>query len=361
MSMFRLSPPATLCVVRLSSVGDTCHALAVVRAIQDTWPETRITWIIGKAEAALLSDIADIEFIIFDKSAGAAGYREIRHHLCGRSYDAVLCMHASLRANLIYPLIRSKHKIGYDFARARDGQWLLTRHRILPVPRQHVLDGMMAFARFLGVGERPLRWDIPLSDAHRDFAAQYRSEHQPLFLISPCSSQRSRNYRNWSVENYAAAARHALHKFDCRVLITGGASAIEQDYGQAITRLAGGGVENLVGQTSLKQLLALIDAADALLCPDSGPAHLATAVRTPVIGLYATSNPERTGPYLCRNLTINAYPEASRTFLGKEPDALRWGERVREPRAMGLIRLGRVNAAIDALLSPAAGIVNLSR
>lgn len=359
--MFRLSPPGNLCVVRLSSVGDTCHALAVVRAIQDTWPETRITWIIGKAEAALLSDIAEIEFIIFDKSAGTAAYSEIRHHLRGRNYDAVLCMHASLRANLIYPLIRSKHKIGYDFARARDGQWLLTRHRIAPVPRQHVLDGMMAFARFLGVGQRPLRWDIPLSDAHRDFAAQYRSEQRPLFLISPCSSQRSRNYRNWSVENYAAAARHALHKFNCRVLITGGASAIEQDYGQSITRLAGGGVDNLVGQTSLKQLLALIDAADAVLCPDSGPAHLATAVRTPVIGLYATSNPDRTGPYLCRDLTINAYPEASRTFLGKEPGALRWGERVREPRAMGLIRLGRVNAAIDALFSPAAGVANLSR
>jgi len=314
--MFRLSPPGTLCVVRLSSVGNTCHALAVVRAIQDTWPETRITWIIGKTEAALLSDIPDIEFIIFDKSAGRAAYRGIRHHLHGRSYDAVLCIHASLRANLIYPPIRSKHKIGYDFARARVGQWLLTRHRIPPVPRHHVLDGMMAFARFLGVGQRPLRWDIPLSDAHRDFAAQYRSEERPLFLISPCSSQRSRHYQNWSVENYAAVARHALHKFNCRVLISGGASAIEKDYGQAITRLAGGRVENLVGRTSLKQLLALIDEADAVLCPDSGPARLATAVQTPVIGLYATSNPDRTGRYFSRDLTINAYPEASRTFLG---------------------------------------------
>lgn len=124
---------------------------------------------------------------------------------------------------------------------------------------------------------------------------------------------------------------------------------MEIEYGNAIRKLCDPSLVNLIGKTSLKQLLAILDVATALLCPDSGPAHMATTVRTPVIGLYATSNPERTGPYFSREFTVNAYPQAVRKYLDKSPDEVRWGERVRDPHAMGLIRLAWVNEKIDQL------------
>ncbi len=170
-------------------------------------------------------------------------------------------------------------------------------------------------------------------------------------LISPCSSQRARNFRNWSAENYAASARHAQRKFSAKVILTGGQSEVEAEYGKTISRLAGPNLINLIGETNLKQLLALIAAADVLVCPDSGPAHMATTVGTPVIGLYATSNPDRTGPYLSRHLTINAYADAVGRFLGKSVSDLRWGQRVRDPGAMGLIRVQDVNEKIDLVLN----------
>ncbi len=347
--MFQQSPPESICIIRLSAIGDTCHALAVVRAIQDTWPETRLTWIIGRTEATLLADIPGIEFIIFDKSKGTDAWRDVRAQLRGRRFDVALCMHASLRANALSRLVPSPVRLGYDYARAKDFQWLFTNRRIEPRPRQHVQDAMLEFAAAIGVPRRRLRWDIPLSSAHRDFAAQYGADNRPLMVISPCSSQRIRNYRNWSAENYAAAANYARQKFGCRILLTGGHTALEQEYGRTIAKLCGPETVNLVGQTSLKQLLAVLDAAAVLLCPDSGPAHMATTVRTPVIGLYATSNPDRTGPYLSRKLTVNAYPEAARRLLGKDVDELAWGQRVRDPRAMGLVRLAAVNARLDQL------------
>jgi heptosyltransferase I len=353
--MLQQSPPESLCVIRLSAIGDTCHALAAVRAIQDTWPETRLTWIIGRTEAALLADIPGIEFITFDKTHGSAAYRQVRPRLRGRRFDAALCMHASLRANVLSRLVPSPVRLGYDYARAKDFQWLFTNRRIEARARQHVQDAMLEFTAAIGVPRRRLRWDIPLSPAHREFAARYVEDGRPLMVISPCSSQRSRNYRNWSAENYAAAANHARQKFGCRILVTGGHSALEQEYGRAIAKLTGPDTVDLVGRTSLKQLLALLDAAAVLLCPDSGPAHMATTVRTPVIGLYATSNPDRTGPYLSQKLTVNAYPEAARRFLGKSVDELAWGQRVRDPRAMGLIRVAAVNAQLDRLFEMPAG------
>ena len=170
-----------------------------------------------------------------------------------------------------------------------------------------------------------------------------------MLVISPCSTQRTRNFRNWSAENYAAAANHARKKFGCRIILTGGPSDLERDYGRRICDICGPDTVNLVGKTNLKELLAVLETADALICPDSGPAHMATAAGTPVIGLYATSNPERSGPYLSRELTVNAYPEAVGRFLGKSPDQLRWGQRVRDPGAMDLIRLRAVNEKIDQI------------
>ncbi|MDA0993169.1 MAG: glycosyltransferase family 9 protein [Proteobacteria bacterium] len=345
--MFKQSPPENICVVRLSAIGDTCHALAVIRAIQDAWPETRITWIIGKTEAGLMADIPGIEFIIFDKARGRSAIADVRTALKTRKFDVALCMHASMRVNPIYRHIDAPVRLGFDFKRARDFQWLFTNKRIGAEASQHVLDGMMSFARRIGAPPRDLRWDIPLSTQHLDFAAEHTSGNQPVLLISPCSSERAGNFRNWRAENYAAAANHALRKFDCKVILTGGGSDTEASYGKDICRLAEPGIRNLIGKTNLKQLLALISKSDVLICPDSGPAHMATTVGTPVIGLYATSNPDRSGPYLSRNLTVNAYAKALGHYLGKSVGQVRWGQRVRDPGAMDLIRVEDVNDKID--------------
>ncbi len=76
---------------------------------------------------------------------------------------------------------------------------------------------------------------------------------------------------------------------------------------------------------------------------------MATAAGTPVIGLYATSNPARTGPYVSRQLTIDRYAEALETFMGKTVSQVRWGQRVRDPAAMDLISVNDVTGKIDAV------------
>ena len=330
--------------MRLSAIGDTCHALSVVRRIQDAWPDCRLTWIIGKTEASLLADIPDIEFIIFDKSKGRKAYGSVRKKLAGRSFDVALCMHASLRINLLYRSIQAPERLGFDRQRARDFQWLFTNRRIEARSGQHALEAMMSFADTIGVPPRAIRWSIPLDPDDREFAAAFASPDRPLVLISPCSSNRSRNFRNWPVDRYRAVVRHLVNT-GCRIVITGGTSELERSYGEELT--GGGQADNLVGRTSLKQLAALIDAASLVICPDSGPAHIATAFSTPVLGLYATTNPDRTGPYLSRELTVNRYPDAALKYLKKPAERLRWGRRVRHPDAMQLITVDDVTSRID--------------
>ena len=332
-------------MLRLSAIGDTCHALAVIRRLQDNWPDTSVTWIIGKTEAGLMGDIPDIDFVVFDKSRGRAAYRDVRGALQGKTFDVALCMHASLRANLLVRSLPANIRIGFDRARARDFQWLFTNERIPAAHGEHAMEAMMAFATAVGAEERPLRWEIPLPKDDLAFAANYAKPDRPLVVISPCSSQRARNYRNWRVENFAAIIEHLETRHGATVVITGGPSQLEKEYGEKLA--AGSSATTLAGQSSLKQLAALIAAADLVICPDSGPAHMATALGTSVIGLYATSNPARTGPYLSQEFTINRYPDAIMKYIGKNVADVRWGQRVRHPHAMDLITVDDVVDSID--------------
>lgn len=253
-----------------------------------------------------------------------------------------------MRANFLCRIVKAPVRLGFDRARAKDFQWFFTNQRIAATQGEHALGAMLSFATAIGAQPRPIRWDIPLDEDQRLFASDYKSPNKPLVVISPCSSQRSRNYRNWSIENYAATIRH-LTSIGCRVVLTGGKSELELEYGNALC--AAGAADNLVGTTSLKQLLALIDSADLVICPDSGPAHMSTAVNTPVLGLYATSNPARTGPFASRELTVNRYPDAAMKFLKKPVEQLRWGQRVRHRDAMDLITIDDVVDKIDIFFS----------
>jgi heptosyltransferase I len=344
------SVPQQLCILRLSAVGDICHTVPVVRSIQRQWPETKLTWIISRLEASLVSDIPGIEFIIFDKARGLRTYGDLRHAMQGRRFDALLHMQISLRSSLASLMISAGIKLGFDKARAKDYQWLFSNARIAAKPRQHVMDGLFGFAEALGIADRPLRWDIPIPIEADTFARQYIPGQTATLVISPCSSNRARNWRNWHAEGYAAVADYATKNHGMQVILTGGPNQLEIDYGEKITALTKHKPVNLIGRTNLKQLLAILRYATVLISPDSGPAHLATTVGTPVIGLYATSNPDRSGPYLSRQWVVNKYPEALQAETGKHADEVAWGQRVRSPEAMARIGVGDITTKLDQLL-----------
>ena len=299
-----------------------------------------------------MKDVNDVEFIIFDKSAGWRGYLDVRRKLRGRRFPVILHMHASMRANFLTRFISADRVIGYDRARARDYQWLFTNDRIPAAPRQHVLDAMFSFIEHLGLHDHDLRWDIPVSAQDRQYAREICAETGPTCIISPCSSQRFRNFRNWSVDRYIELGNYLVEKYAARIILTGGPSELEKEYGQGIEAGIIKPVTNLIGATSLKQLLALIDCAEVMICPDSGPAHMATTVRTPVVGLYATSNRRRTGPYFSQHLVADRYPDAIEAEFSKSVEEMRWGQRVRNPDAMNLILVSDVIEKIDLVLNP---------
>jgi heptosyltransferase I len=342
-----MAQPARVCILRLSAIGDTCHVVPIIRTLQHVWPATQLTWIIGKTEARLMELVDGVELITVDKRAGLSGLRNLRKQLRGRQYDVLLHMQLAIRASALAHAVNAPIKLGFDRARARELQWLFTNERIAARTREHVLDSFFGFLAALGIEERVLKWNVPLPADAISYAEGLIPDSQPTLVISPCSSH---SLRNWAVDRYAAVADYAVQRHGMRVILAGGPTPLEKETGGAVERLVKTQVVNQIGKDTLPQLLALLSRARALIAPDSGPVHMATMVGTPVIGLYAATNPARSGPYLSRQWCVDAYAEAAVRFCGKNPHELPWTRKIEVPGVMNLITVPHVTAKLDALL-----------
>jgi heptosyltransferase I len=340
-------PPRSVCILRLSAIGDACHVVPIVRTLQQAWPATQLTWIIGRSEARLMRLLEGVEFITVDKRASLSELSRLRAALAGRRFDVLLHMQLALRASLVAACVRAHVKLGFDRVRARELQWLFTNARIAPRTREHVLDSFFGFPAALGIAERLLRWDLRLPPEAQTYAQRLIPDSQPTLVISPCSSH---PLRNWRAARYAAVAAHAVGRHGMRVILAGGPSESERLMGAAIEQSCGVPITNQIGKDTLPELLGLLARARVLLSPDSGPAHMATMVGTPVIGLYAATNPARSGPYLSGRWCVDAYRQAARTFRGCEPGELPWTHKIEEPGVMDLVQVDEVSGKLDELL-----------
>jgi heptosyltransferase I len=340
-------PPKKICLLRLSSIGDVCHAVSMVQAIQRQYPDAQITWILGKGEATLVGDLAGVETIVYDKKQGWAGLMAVREALRGKRFDVLLHMQIALRASLVSLLVRARLRIGFDKARAGEGQWLFTNHRIAPQLHAHVLDSFKAFAAEIGVADYHPEWDIPVSEQDQAFAAAQITDDCPTLAIVPAASKAE---RNWPSEYYAAMADYAAGK-GFKIVLCGGPTELEQLLGAQITQASNTDITNLIGKTSLKQLLAVLRRASLVLAPDTGPAHMAVTQGTPVIGLYCHSNPRRTGPYLSQDYVINHYDQLCLEQHGKPWQELPWGTRVKGAELMRGIQPSEVEAMFEHVVA----------
>ena len=337
---------SSICILRLSAIGDVCHAVSAVQAIQKAHPNAKITWVMGKVEAMLLADLPGVELVIFDKKEGRAALKKLKNTFNGKQFDVLLNMQVALRAGFVARCIPAKAKIGFDWARSKELHSLFINKRIAAQKESHVLEGFKGFANAIGVDDYTPSWQMPYSTQDQSRADELLGQEylaNKLFVISPAASKAQ---RNWLPERYAALADHA-HAQGFNVALTGGPTELEVNLANNIIKHCNSPILNLVGKTKLKELLCVLKRADLVLAPDTGPAHMAVTVGTPVIGLYAHSNPARTGPYLYQNYVVEVYHQNLLNQTGKTAQQVPWGTRVKGDDLMSQISVESVKAMFD--------------
>ncbi len=336
-----------ICLLRFSALGDISHVIPLVNALRQHYPKAEIDWVIDSRYQSLIPEIDNLRLIPFNKKSNWRGIFELRKQLRKTRYDVLLLLQTSARANLISSMIKARSRIGWDSARAREGHALFCNQRIKEAPPQHQVQGFLAFARVLGAAADEPDWNIPVNHEAAEFARRHLPGDQPTLIISPCSSH---SRRNWQPQRYAQVADWAQRTHGMRIALIGGPGDTEQAMATGITQFARSPIHNLVGKDTLPQMLALLNRADVVMAPDSGPLHWANAIGKPVVGLYAATWSKRSGPYHSLDLCVDQFPEAADKYRNRNPQALRWGTRIEVPGVMDLVSVEAVCEKLDLAL-----------
>jgi heptosyltransferase I len=264
---------------------------------------------------------------------------ELRRKLRHRRFDVLLHMQVAARANLLSTLIHTPFRLGWDRTRSRDFHHLFVRQQVAQVPFQHQVQAFLEFPRALGIKIEKPRWNLPIEASAMQWAEEQLYDRQNILLISACSSH---PLRNWQADRYAAVADYASSQLGMNIVLSGGPATLEIETGAAIERAMQNPCLNLVGKDTLEQSKALLKKATLVISPDSGPAHIASALGTPVIGLYAPTWSRRSGPYNSLDLCVDRFAQAAAKFRKSTPEDLRWGTRIEEPGVMDLIEVSDV-------------------
>lgn len=331
-------------MVRLSALGDVLMAVPLIRTLQSNFPQAKITWVISRPAYDLVEGMDGVEFILIEKPDSIADYWRFKKRMQGRVFDVLLAAQSSFRANLLYPLISAKRKIGYDKLRAKDGHGLFIHERINP-GHDHTLDGFLKFARALAISKRDIRWDLPIPEADEQWASRHLPQNGQILLVNPAASKPE---RSWLPERYIEVIRQAQNRWQLQVVLTGGPGADDRRLADAI--LSQVNCVDLVGKTKPKQLLAVIKQAQLMLCPDTGPSHMATAVGTPVIALHAVTSADVSGPYNFRHFAVDCYPQAVVQVLKKTKETTIWGTHAHGEDTMKLVSVDAVMTKLDEVM-----------
>ncbi len=300
-------------IVMMSAVGDAVHVLPIIHALKAHAPRCRVSWVLQPGPATLVQGHPLVDdIVLFDRSKGWRGFLDTRAALASRPFDVVLGLQVYFKAGLITGFTRAPVKLGFDTARARDANWLFTTHRIAPHRGQHVQDQYFEFLDALAVPHGAPHWTLgPWNDEEREWQRRFLAQFDRP--IAPIVVATSKAAKDWMPERWAQVCRTLWTDHGLQPVLVGGHSERERA-AEAIIMRDAPMAHSALG-SGLRKLSAILDGAAVALSPDTGPLHLAIALRTPVVSLLGYTNPKRVGPYdFAHDLMIDAYGDPGEDY-----------------------------------------------
>ena len=271
--------------IKPSSFGDIVHGLQLAESLKQDLPGLHISWVARDVFAPLVRACSTIDVVFeFQRKDGIGGFLRLVREVRGQDFDWVVDLQGLFRTGLLTALSKGCQKVGRADAREFAGLFYRSRPALPENQPAHALDILLQFRRFFGLNLEltgQLRFESDLPDG---FPAIVDGSTVLMFPES------RRVEKQWPL--FQELTRQLLEQEgDCRV-IWGGNGDVDAPEGCPSDRFI-----NLSGKTSLDCLPAMVAAADFILSNDSGPMHLAAAMRRPVLALFGPTDPQRFGPY----------------------------------------------------------------
>ncbi|MFZ0771363.1 MAG: glycosyltransferase family 9 protein [Candidatus Sulfotelmatobacter sp.] len=336
------APPrkiARLLVVRLSAMGDVIHTLPAVYALRQSFPQAFIGWQIEERWAELLcapgtprrgprsplrplvDEVHTVNLKGWGKSlfsiSTLQGIATVWNDVRAAYYDVAVDLQGAMRSAVLARW--SGARVVYGAAEPREAPAALWYTRKAVAQGRHVIEQNLSIAEAITGRQMKL--------SASDISCQLPNDPQAEAQVGQDLAQRGIGEfailnpgagwgaKRWPAERYGEVARRLAGMGICPLINCGPG---EEDLFRAVLAASGGTAKPTSG--SITELIALTRRARLFIGGDTGPLHLAAALRVPVVGIYGPTDPARNGPYGTRSIVLRS-PESLTTHTRRaEPD-----------------------------------------
>jgi heptosyltransferase-1 len=297
--------PKSILIIKPSALGDIALALGALSSLRASFPQAKISWFVRREFAPLIADDPNLdEVIIFErKFLGKWWYHTkafwalvnlIRRLHRGR-FDIVFDFQGLFRTALFGWFSGSKKRFG--MSTARECATLLYTDKIrCDADKFHLMDCYQKMLSAAGACVQTTELELGVS-------AEDEKSVQKLLSSSQVSGQgyavlvpgAARQYKCWPVEKFALISEKIVSEYGLDIIAVG--TAGEKSIIEKLQSLSGVRVIDFSGRTNISELVALLKNAKLVVSNDTGPGHIAAAMRVPLVMIFGATNPARVGPY----------------------------------------------------------------
>lgn len=305
-------PDQRFLLVRLGSLGDIIQALPAASALRDAFPEARIDWLIEPKWRRLLEGNPDLTEIIPLEKKSASGLISTIRKLRAARYTCAIDFQGLYKSALPAFASGAPRRIGFPSTYAREGFASMFYTDKINPRGAHKVDHNLTLAEAAGAAARTSspRFPLTLRPEDEKQVTQELARHNiaDFYVLNPGGGWRS---KCWPPERYGELHHRLAAQLGWRSVISFGPG--EERLAQELVSAAGT-LPPVVLPLGLGPLMALLRRAKFVVSADTGPLHLASALGTPVVGLYGPTDPARNGPYGGTSVVIRNPSKSETTY-----------------------------------------------
>lgn len=284
-------------ISRLSHIGDCILTIPVANAIRDSFPNAFIAWAIEAPGDRLIQECAAVDRVIKVPKGWLKKPLQtwrLRKSLRAEKFDFAVDPQSLTKSAGISYISGARKRVGLSKPLGRELAPWLNNVRV-QVESRHVVDRSIEMLSGLGIRNPQTRFDLTIPAAAQSFAENWRQQTpgaDQFVVVNPGAGWAS---RQWSNARFGEVAAYLQQAQGLLPVITWFGDA-EEKMADEIVEFSGG-LALKAPSTRLWELGALINQSRFYIGCDTGPTHLAAALKVPCITLFGTTEPEVSGPY----------------------------------------------------------------
>jgi len=299
-------------IIRVTRIGDVLLTTPVVKVLKENYPNAKISFMVSEEIKDILIDNPYIDEIITiknniiykilkekNKKEVIFSFLKLLKKIKNSNFDWIIDFHGTGKTAFFSIISFSKNRIGKD----KKSFSFVYNYKYKTNNKIHIVNDQINYLKFINPNMKynSLNFVIKtnskkLKDVNNIIT---KDPNKIIIGIVPFTSHIR---KNWNISNFVDICNWINENLNAKIVILGDSSR-EEDW-KEITKKINEPVLNLIGKTSIKELIEIINGLDFLITGDTVPMHIAVAVNTPLISLIKSKDVNTYGPYNGNNITI---------------------------------------------------------